>query len=268
MHLRTRHADTDAPRGTVLLAHGYAEHSGRFLPLHDALVAAGYDIAFYDHYGHGESEGPRAAVDVGRLIADHRDMRRIAVAHARTDDLILFGHSMGGLITAASVILDPDGVRATVLTGPAVRPLPAIPAGAARALMPLARLAPRLIAKPTAPRRGSVLSRDPRVQEAFDADPLTWKGGVPLLTGATMILHGDEVLRRADRMRGPLLVVHGSDDALADLDGSRRLVAAAVAAHPDADIRLRIVDGAYHEVLNEPEGPELIGEILAWLADR
>ena len=114
----------------------------------------------------------------------------------------------------------------------------------------------------------SPLSRDPQVQHDFDADPLTYKGGVPFLTGATSIIQGDEVIARADRLRTPTLVMHGSGDLMADLRGSRELVRGARAAHPDADVHLRIVDGAYHELLNEPEGPGLIRDIIIWLGEH
>ncbi len=62
--------------------------------------------------------------------------------------------------------------------------------------------------------------------------------------------------------------MHGSGDLMADLRGSRELVRGARAAHPDADIHLRIVDGAYHELLNEPEGPGLIRDIIIWLGEH
>ena len=114
----------------------------------------------------------------------------------------------------------------------------------------------------------SPLSRDPQVQRDFDADPLTYKGGVPILTGATMIIQGDEVLQRAARLHIPTLVMHGSGDLMADLRGSRELVRGAHAAHPDADIHLRVIDGAYHELLNEPEGPSLIRDIIIWLGEH
>lgn len=266
MEIRYRRTDLETPKGSVLLCHGYAEHSGRYLPLHEALLAAGYDIAFYDHYGHGTAPGPRSCVDVGALITDHLDARRIALAHSRTDSLFLFGHSMGGLITAASTILEPKNLRGTVLTGPALRPLPDVPASAVRALLPAARLIPGLIiTPPRQPDFPSALSRDPRVQEAFDADPLCYKGGAPLLTATTMILQGDKTLRRAERVKTPMLVLHGNADTLASLNGSRAFVQGALAANPDADVHLRIIDGAYHEVLNEPEGPGLIRDIVTWL---
>ncbi len=266
MDMQYRRAETDTPHGTVLLAHGYAEHSGRFQPLHDALVAAGYDIAFYDHYGHGTAPGPRACVDVGRLITAHLNARRIVLTHSRTENLFLFGHSMGGLISAASCLLDPHHLRGVVLTSPAFRPLPPVPVKVARALLHLARIAPQLSAHPAhTPGSPSALSRNPHVQENFDEDPLTHKGPVPILTGATMIIQGSRVLEHAERAQTPTLIFHGSADTLASLAGSRTFVRNATAAHPDADIHLRIIDGAYHEVLNEPEGPGLIRDIVMWL---
>ena len=269
MHISFERTDEETPLGTVLLSHGYAEHSGRYVHLRSALTRAGYDVAFYDHAGHGTSGGPRARVDVGTLIRDFGDARRATLAHARTPDLFLFGHSMGGIIAAASTILDPTRLRGTVLSVPALRPLPHVSPSRARRLLPVARISPGLVVtKGASEMKVSPLSRDPQVQRDFDADPLTYKGGVPILTGTTMILQGDEVLRRADRLTTPTLVMHGSGDLLADLRGSRDFVRAARGAHPDADVHLRIVDGAYHELLNEPEGPGLIRDIIIWLGEH
>ena len=269
MHVTFERTGEETPFGTVLLSHGYAEHSGRYVHLRSALTRAGYDVAYYDHAGHGTSEGPRARVDVGALIRDFGDARRVALAHARTPDLFLFGHSMGGLIAAASTILDPTRLRGTILSAPALRPLPHVAPSRARALLPIARISPGLVvAKGASEMEVSPLSRDPQVQRDFDADPLTYKGGVPILTGATMILQGDEVLKRAARLTTPTLVMHGSGDLMVDLRGSRDFVRAARGAHPDADVHLRIVDGAYHELLNEPEGPGLIRDIISWLGEH
>lgn len=269
MELHRRYAPTETPKGTVLLAHGYAEHSGRFTHFHDTLVDAGYDVVFYDHAGHGTNDGPRAQVDVGRLIEDHLHARHMTLAHARTDSIFLFGHSMGGVIAGASTLLNPSRLRGTVLTGPAFRPLPAVPAHIARALLPVARLFPGLIAAPVDnSEEGSKLSRNPSVQRAFNADPLTHKGGVPLLTGATMIVQGDEVIAHAHTLKVPMLIIHGDADQMASIGGSRRFVSQALTAHPLADLQLRVIPGAYHEVLNEPEGPHVMSEIVDWLDRR
>jgi alpha-beta hydrolase superfamily lysophospholipase len=59
----------------------------------------------------------------------------------------------------------------------------------------------------------------------------------------------------------PLLVIHGSEDALTDPEGSRQLVERA----SSGDKQLKVYDGLYHEVLNEPEKDEVLAEIAHWL---
>ena len=61
MHVSFERTAQEAPLGTVLLAHGYAEHCGRYAHLRSALTRAGYDVAYYDHAGHGTSEVPAPA---------------------------------------------------------------------------------------------------------------------------------------------------------------------------------------------------------------
>ncbi|WP_026459991.1 alpha/beta fold hydrolase [Schaalia suimastitidis] len=256
---------TEHPHGTVLIAHGYGEHHGRYRALIEALNGAGYDCATYDHPGHGTSDGPRARVDLGALINIHLKIRDDVLTQARTPELFLFGHSMGGLVTAASTILNPTRLRGTILTGPAMRPLPAVPAHVARRLLNVARTFPALPASTThsAPAE-SVLARNPQVQRDFDADPLCHHGPVPLITGATMIVQGDEVLRRAAHLHTPTLIFHGSSDTLVSPAGSVHLIEAARAGG-NMDAHLRMVDGARHEVLNEVEGPGIIRDIILWL---
>lgn len=263
MHILS-HAPTDSPRGTVLLTHGFGEHHRRYMPLIDALRGADYDVAYFDFPGHGTAPGPRARVDVGALIRLHLELRQAVLAQARTANLFLFGHSMGGLITAASAILQPQDLRATVLSGPAMIPLPETPPELARQMLNVARMMPGLPATSTqhSP-ENSVLARNPQVQIDFDNDPLCHHGPVPLLSGITMVVQGDEALRRAARFTTPLLVFHGTEDELTKPEGSQRLVNAARAAG-NADAHLRLVDGARHEVLNEVEGPAIIRDIILW----
>ena len=45
MHVSFERTAREAPLGTVLLAHGYAEHCGRYTHLRSALTRAGYDVA-------------------------------------------------------------------------------------------------------------------------------------------------------------------------------------------------------------------------------
>ena len=109
---------------TVILQHGYAEYAFRYLTSHSTLIthilAASYTIYALDLHGHGTSPGhPRAVVHVGKAVADHLALRRYAVEQGGGRPVVLFGHSLGGLITAGSVVQDPEGVDGVVLTSPA-----------------------------------------------------------------------------------------------------------------------------------------------------
>lgn len=258
------HESHGQPRATILLTHGFGEHQGRYARLVEALTEAGYDVFTYDQYGHGTSPGPRAQVDVGALINDHLQARRDLQGRQRTEKTVLFGHSMGGLITAASALINPNDTDAVVLSGPALaltnNPLPPRFGHIASRL---AEYAPGL---PMARLDSSLVSRDPQVVADYDADPLNYHGAIPFLTAATMIWHGHEVLARADRWTLPLLVIHGDEDELASVDGSWQLVLCAVANGADAE--LVEVPGAFHEVFNEPEAPQLRAELLQWLESR
>ena len=49
-------------RATALVVHGLGEHSGRYHALAGRLNVWGYAVRGYDHYGHGQSDGPRGAL--------------------------------------------------------------------------------------------------------------------------------------------------------------------------------------------------------------
>lgn len=256
---------TNFPVGTVLVTHGYAEHHGRFMHIINGLTSHGFDVATYDHEGHGTSAGRRATVDIGHLILTHINMRKRIAAESRSENFFLFGHSMGGLITAASAIIDPTAVTGVVLSGPAFVPKPHVPHLLALVLQPLARVAPWL---PTARMREGLLSHDPAVEEAFKADPLSYNGLVPLLTAVTMVSQGKKTLDNAAMLRVPMLILHGDEDQLTDPNGSVEFVRRVSEAHPNADISLQIISGSRHEILNEPSGEALIPLIVRWYAEH
>ncbi|KAH8094316.1 alpha beta hydrolase [Aureococcus anophagefferens] len=89
-------APASAPRATVLLVHGFAEHSGRYGALGAALAAAGYAVVALDHQGHGRSEGCRGHVErFGALVGGVAPSRRRCAPDL---PLFLVGHSMGAQV--------------------------------------------------------------------------------------------------------------------------------------------------------------------------
>ena len=70
--------------------------------------------------------------------------------------------------------------------------------------------------------------------------------------------------QRAPALTAPLLVVHGSDDRLIPVDGSRRLVECV----GSTDVELKVYPGLYHEVFNEPERAQVLGDVVSWILKR
>ena len=245
------------PRAAVVISHGGGEHSGRYAHVADALTAAGYAVFALDHRGHGRSGGDRMrfgavaplAADVGRMVA-------IAAAAVPTKRPFLLAHSMGALVGLDYALDHQDELSGLILTG----------ALASVDQAPPVRMMARAIAKVT-PGRGlfrvdpETVSRDPEVIRAYDSDPLNFHGAVPAETIVALERTGLSFPDRLPALMLPILVMHGGDDRLTNPAGSRLVDELA----SSEDKTLRIYDGLRHEILNEPEGPEIAAEIVAWL---
>lgn len=252
----SHHFTSEQPRASVLLAHGFGEHSGRYSEFIDALTSSAFDVWTFDFRGHGTAEGKRGNVDVGALIGEHLEARRALAFVTRTEKTHLFGHSMGGLITLASAILDPHRISSIAVTGPAVQPKPALPLPVIKAAAAVSRLLPWL---PTVKVDESLLTHDTEKASLYGTDPLVFDGHVPLRTAATMARQGAYTIENAALLTRPTLILHGSEDVLADVAGSRAFV-----ERSGGKAQLRIIEGAYHELLNEIDRKEIIEELVDW----
>lgn len=253
-------------RAAMLLAHGYGEHLGRYPELTDLLLGLGVTVLSYDHRGHGRSPGRRATVDVEVLVRDHLAVRRQAAALAPGRELLLHGHSLGGVVVAASVLRRPAGVPAVLLSSPVLDlGVPVVPPVRAAATA-LARVAPRM---PTVRLDARAVSRIPSVVADYEADPLVAHGRLPALTLATLLTMGADVLTRAGRWAPPVLLVHGTDDRLAMVDGSRRFAReAGTVRHPRPPVRLVEVPGGYHELFHDRGAAAVLETTAEWVSTR
>ncbi len=116
-------------RAVLLVVHGLAEHSGRYMNLVNRFVPLGYAVYGIDHIGHGRSEGLRLFVDrfvdYTEPLATYADMVR---CWQPDRPIFLVGHSMGGLIGAFHLIAHQEKLAGAVLSGPAVKAPGNIPA--------------------------------------------------------------------------------------------------------------------------------------------
>ena len=255
--LRTRHWPVTDPWATVLIVHGLGEQSGRYEHVGEDFAAAGLDAHAYDHRGTGGSDGPRG--DIDRWSRYHDDLgERLAAARAGADGrpVVLYAHSMGGLVGAGYLLSDRPRPDLTVLSAPG---LDSTLAWWKRRLVPIVgRLVPTLsMANDIRP---EMLARDPEVGRRSAADPLNVRTSTTRF-GAEGIAEQARVRAGARSIGGPTLVLHGLDDRLVP-------PAATEVFEGAPGVERRTYPGLRHELHNEPEWPAVFDDVIGWLRPR
>jgi alpha-beta hydrolase superfamily lysophospholipase len=247
------------PKAVVVLAHGLHEHSGRYARVAERLNRAGYAVWTVDHAGHGRSGGTKGNVGtLAGVLDDFGRLRRMAQDKHPGLPLVVLGHSMGGLIALDYLVSKgQEGVAALAVSGAAVD------TSAAGGLQ--SKLAP--VIGRVAPNLGVLLlgatnvSRDPVVVKDYENDPLNHNGKVRARTGAEMLRSVQRVVAGLPQLTVPVIVMHGSADKLVPVAGSR-LIEERIGS---SDKTLKIYDGLYHEIFNEPEREQVLDDLVAWL---
>jgi acylglycerol lipase len=249
----------DPPWAVALIVHGLGEHGGRYGPVAGALTAAGVEVHAYDHRGFGGSAGPRAYVERWTIYHDDLDVRITALRQTYPGlPLILYGHSMGGLVALGYVLADvprplPDLL---VLSAPGIEAT--VPGWKRRLAATLTNVVPRMRMPNGLAEDG--LSRDPAIREAADADPLCQSTSTVRL-GAEAFAEQERVqavLARIDSLPVPTYVFHGSADPIVPVTATERL-------EGKGNVTRRVHQGLRHECHHEPEHEDVLAEVVAWL---
>lgn len=254
--------DDDAPRAAVVIVHGLGEHVGRYDALATRLVRAGFAVHGYDQRGHGFAQGPRAQVRrFEDLVADLAQFVATVRAWHPDAPLVLFGHSLGGVVAARA--LQTNAVRADllVLSSPALRDGTDVPGWARAAVALLAEPFPGL---PTVRIDTAALSRDASEVDAYRQDPAVFHGPIKARLATQMAKHGALAIEEAVRIGVPVLIVHGKEDRLAQPGASGELQRAL----QGRDATLELYDQGPHELFHDPLRDQVTDDVLAWLDAR
>jgi alpha-beta hydrolase superfamily lysophospholipase len=247
-----------AARAVFVLAHGAAEHSGRYDIFGRHFAARGYTVAALDLPGHGRSEGTPGYIDSFDDYVDtlHSFQQQVAADYPGVPQILL-GHSLGGLIGTNYLLRNQAAFVGCVLSGPAIKS-DLDPGFFQMSLIRfLSAFFPRTGALQLDP---SAVSRDPGEVERYVNDPLNYSGKLSARLLSEMFKAMQTIHARAGDISLPLLLLHGSADSMTSPGGSRFLEANA----GSRDKTLNIYPGLYHEIFNEPEREQVFADILVW----
>ena len=257
--LYQRSWDVDSPKGVILLVHGLAEHSERYQALGNYLTTNHYALMAIDLPGHGRSSGTPGHIN---RFSDYHAAIRTLYKTAQTKypnaPIFLLGHSMGGLISAQFLIDHQKLFKGALLSGPALETPQQPPTWQVSVIKLIAKIFPKLgLLKLDA----SGISKDTKVINDYNSDPLVYHGKLSARFLVEMFAAMNDSKARANKIKLPILIMHGSDDVITSPAGSSYLY-----DHVSAkDKTLKIYDGLYHEIFNEPSAQSVYGEVVAWL---
>ena len=252
------------PRATLVLTHGIAEHSEAYHEVALDLVPKGWDIYAMDLRGHGRSEGRRGAIDDFHRYS--RDLDRF-VRYLRSGPLkdskvpmVMFGHSMGGLITLRYLVDQGEAspAIAAVLSSPALgisMPISPIKEFAAHALV---RFLPTVTLPNDIPY--DKLTHIEERWKKYPGDVLRHDKISPAMYFG-MLEAFEKVGAGASRIKIPTLIVAAGDDHIV----SRPAIESYFPKIGADKKKLIVYEKSYHEVLNDIEREQVIGDIDAFL---
>jgi alpha-beta hydrolase superfamily lysophospholipase len=247
------------PKGVVCVLHGVGEHIGRYQADGEALAEAGYIQAGFDQRGFGKSGGRRGHTPSLEAYFDDIDLFLGEIARRYPDQpRFLYGMSMGAVLVLAYTPLRQPAVAGVIAVAPGLK--------SSLEEQKLKVLLARLLGKvlPTLTLKSGIdaqeISRDPRVVEAYLNDPLV-HFLVTAAWGRSMLRAVDLAFENAPRFPLPLLLMHGTKDAIAYLRGSQMFAELA----PKDKVTLKMWDGFKHELRTDPEKAEVFKTMIQWL---
>jgi len=251
-----------SPRASVVILHGLCEHSGRYNKAAEFLATQGYAVDAFDLRGHGKSEGIKSYIESFDNYLEDLDIFLDRVGLRLPDmPVFLLGHSMGGGICSMYCITKQPDIRGVILSAPSVKISEDISPFLQKISSMLSKLFPKL---PTIKLETAALSRDPEVLKRRDNDPLVYQGKILARTGAEILRATKLIQAQMERISLPLLILHGTEDRFADVEGSKMLYAGV----KERDKTLKLYEGLFHEIMNEPEKEQVLGDIVIWMNDH
>lgn len=247
------------PRAVVGLLPGFADYGARYAHVAKAWADRGIATLAIDLRGHGKAEGARGhCLRFDEFVDDARELVELVRRRLPEAPPFLYGHSFGGLVGTSLVLEQPSPWRGLLLTSPNFGIAVQVPAAKklagriASIVMPGFGLPSGLA--------GADMTHDAKVQRAYDSDPLIFKNARARWFTETTAAQ-ERAMARAGELRMPLYVTMGTADRVSDFAVARGFFDGASSGDKTFDAR----EGLFHEVMNEPEWPDIARRMGDWI---
>ncbi len=248
----------NSPVAVLVIIHGLGGHSGLFTNIVNYLLPLNYAIYACDLRGHGRSLGQRGHIDSWRQFEEDIGVFLGLIATQQPGcPKFLLGHSLGAVIVLDYALRYPQSIQGVIalaapLGGVGVSPLKVLTGRCLSKLWPNFTLNTGIHLEAG--------TRDQKVLLAYAVDPLRHTQGTARLANE-FFLTVDWLQRNAADLRVPLLMLHGGQDCIAPPQGTYQFFVAV----PPIDKEWREYPEAYHELQNELNYQEIIGDLANWL---
>lgn len=244
-------------KAVIILVHGIGEHIQRYNYWADLFRKEGIAFAGVDLPGHGRSDGKRGNIKNYNILAEMID---ILISSCKQTfpgiPVYLYGHSLGGGIVLDYLLRKNPRIKGAIVTSPYLRLAFEPPKIKLILASVMKNILPGLI-QPTG-LNTTHLSHDKTVVEKYVNDPLV-HGKISVSLFYASAEAAKYSLSHASELKIPTLILHGNDDLILSPDGSREF------AGKSDKAELKIWDGGYHELHNEPFKEEVFKYIMNWI---
>ena len=252
---------SDTPKGVITIVHGLGSHSSRYTHFANFFTQNGYTLLGFDLPGHGHSDGIRGHADSYDEILDIIQHFLDYVLHQYPElPQYLYGHSMGGSLVLNYLITRKNNLKAAIASSPGLSPAKTPGAAKYFAAKMLSTVYPTFQIENDLDISG--VSRDPSVIQRYQEDPLV-HSKISARLAFELVNKGQLILRNADKISLPLLVMQGTADRLVNPHINQLF-----AQDTNPLITYKEWEGLYHELHNEPEKEEVLDFLLSWINQR
>lgn len=279
-------------KGVVQISHGVGEHAGRYHPIASLLQEQGYEVYANDHRVHGRSAKSKELMGFydgenyfDDAIEDMRELTLLIKKEQPDKKIILFGHSMGALLSRKYVIEYGEDLQAMILSGTG---------GFLKGLGDIGLFSAKVIRtfrgrtktndllksvffsefnKKFKPNRTNVdwISSDEHQVDLFEADPYRIEDFslsifLDILKGSKEI--NKQTTFNATPKKLPIFIFSGDRDPVGEMGkGIKRVVKQYEKAGIN-DLTFKLYKGGRHEMLNEVNKEEVEQDVINWLNEK